>query len=118
MSEAPQYASLSTFSSSSNYSVVAPFAADITTANTGSVRYSESFHSQLSEVSNHISLVTGNVFNGKWMLVAEWNGVPLLSGSTVSKIRHNVSTCIKIVQVYTCIHIRVHSYACTVYTCF
>ena len=98
MRETPRYASLSTFPSSSNYSVIAPFAADITTSNTGSVRYSELFDSQLSVVSEHIRFVEGNSFNGTWMLVAEWNGVPLLSGSTVSMliiIRHTVSTCIK-----------------------
>ena len=58
------------------------------------------------------------------MLVAEWNGIPLLSGSTVSIImiiiiRHIVrkyihkdctSTCIRI---YLCIII--HSCACTVH---
>ena len=84
MSETPQYyTSLNTFPSSSNYSVVAPFAADITTANTGSVKFSESFNSQLSVVSELIRFVKGNLFNGMWMLVAEWNGVPLLSGSNV-----------------------------------
>ena len=120
MRETPRYASLSTFSCSSNYSVVAPFAADITTSKTGSVRYSDSYNSQLSLVSEHICFIEGNSFNGTWMLVAEWNGVSLLSGSTVCMliiIRYTVSTYIKIVQVHVYIYISVyiHSCACTVH---
>ena len=85
MVEIPQYPSLSTFPSPSGYSVVAPFAADITTSNTGYVRYSEYItNSQLNDVSEHIRSETGTSFNGTWMLVAEWNGVPLSSQSSVS----------------------------------
>ena len=87
MGGTPQYASLSSFPSSSSYSVVAPFAADIDTSSTGYVRYSESFtNSQLSVVSEHIRSETDTSFYGQWMLVAEWNGVPLLQGTTVSML--------------------------------
>ena len=85
MGGTPQYTSLNSFSSFSSYSVVAPFAADITTSSTGYVRYSESFtNSQLTVVSELIRSETGTSFYGKWMLVAEWNEVPLLSQSSVS----------------------------------
>ena len=81
----PRYRSLDNFPGPSDYSIVAPFAADITTSRTGDVRYSESFtNSQLNDVSEHIRFETGNSFYGTWMLVAEWNGVPLSSQSSVS----------------------------------
>ena len=68
----------------SSYSVVAPFAADIDTSSTGSVRYNESFSSTvMKEVSTYIRSKTGVPFYGTWMLVAEWNGVPLSSQSSV-----------------------------------
>ena len=86
MGRTPRYASLSTIPSANSYSTVAPFAADITTSNTGYVRYSESFNSQLNVVSEHICSETETSFYGTWMLVAEWNGVPLLSGSSVSML--------------------------------
>ena len=89
MGETPQYYALEIFPGPSNYSIVAPFAADITTYNTGYVRYSESFtNSLLSDVSERIRSETGTSFHGSWMLVAERNGVPLLSHSTVSIIYH------------------------------
>ena len=78
MGGVPQYSSLDNFPSPSDYSVVAPFAADITTSSTGYVRYSEYItNSQLNDVSEHIRSETRNSFYGTWMLVAEWNGVPL-----------------------------------------
>ena len=78
MGGTPQYFSLSTFTSANSYSVVAPFAADITTSHRpGYVRYSESFNSQLNVVSEHIRSETRKSFYGTWMLVAEWNGVRL-----------------------------------------
>ena len=86
MGETPQYASLNTFSSFRSYSIVAPFAANIDTSSTGYVRYSESFSSQLSVVSEYIRSETVTSFYGTWMLVAEWNGVPLLGISTVSML--------------------------------
>ena len=86
MGGTPRYASLSTFPAPNSYSVVAPFASDIDTSSTGYVRYSESFNSQLSVVSEHIRSETGTSFYGIWMLVAEWNGVPLLSRSFVSML--------------------------------
>ena len=87
MGGTPQYASLSTFPGPKHYSVVAPFAADIDTSSTGYVHYSESFtNSQLTVVSELIRSETGTSFYGQWMLVAEWNGVPLLSQSSVNML--------------------------------
>ena len=85
MGRTPRYASLSTFPGSSSYSLVAPFAADIDTSSTGSVRYSESSFalSQLNFISQHIRSKTGASFYGTWLLVAEWNGVPLLDSDLV-----------------------------------
>ena len=83
--------SLDNFPGPSSYSVVAPFAADITTSSTGSVRYSESFSSTvMNEVSSHIRSETGADFYGTWMMVAEWNNVPLHDGSRVSLIKLNM----------------------------
>ena len=81
--EKMEYASLENIPGPSNYSVVAPFAADITTSSTGYVRYKSFTNSQLTVVSEHIRSETETSFYGIWMLVAEWNGVPLLSQSTV-----------------------------------
>ena len=86
MGETPQYSSLSSFPGPNSYSVVAPFAADIDTSSTGYVRYSVLFISQLNVVSEYIRSETNTSFYGTWMLVAEWNGVPLLSGSSVSML--------------------------------
>ena len=87
MGETPQYASLSTFPGLITYSVVAPFAADIDSSSTGYVRYGKYFtNSQLSIVSEHIRSETKTSFYGTWMLVAEWNGVPLHSLSSVSML--------------------------------
>ena len=91
MGGVPRYSSLDNLPGPSDYAIAAPFAADITTSNTGYVRYSEYVtNSQLNDVSEHIRAETGTSFNGTWMLVAEWNGVPLLSQSSVS-----TCTCIK-----------------------
>ena len=89
MGGTPRYASLSTIPGPNSYSVVAPFASDMTTSNTGYVRYSESFNSQLSVVSEYIRSEAETSFYGIWMLVAEWNGVPPLtplSRSSVSRL--------------------------------
>ena len=83
MGQTPDVYSLNNFPGPSSYSVVAPFTADITTSSTGSVRYSESF-SSMNEVSAHIRSETGAYFYGTWMMVAEWNNVPLRNGSRVS----------------------------------
>ena len=89
MGETPQFVALDIFPGPISYSVVAPFAADITTSSTGYVRYSESFtNSVLSDVSERIRSETGTSFYGTWMLVAEWNGVPLLFQSSVSIVCH------------------------------
>ena len=87
MGETPQYLSLNNFPGSSSYSVVVPFAADIDTSLTGSVKYTQfttSDSSQMSTVSSFIRSETGNSFYGTKMIVAEWNGVPELGESTVS----------------------------------
>ena len=84
-----RYNSLSAFPTYKDYSFVAPFMAfmDIDTSSTGYVRYSECFtNSQLNDVSEHIRTKTGVSFYGIWMLVAEWNGVPLLHNSSVSTL--------------------------------
>ena len=84
MGQTPEVYSLDNFPGPSSYSVVAPFAADIDTSSTGSVRYSESFSStEIDQVSAHIRSETGAYFYGTWMMVAEWNNVPLLHGSDV-----------------------------------
>ena len=72
---------------SSSYSVVAPFAADIDTSRTGSVKYTQfttSDSSQMSRVSSFIRSETDNSFYGTRMMVAEWRGVPKYLGSIVS----------------------------------
>ena len=85
MGKTPDVSSLDNFPGPSGYSVVAPFAADITTSSTGYVRYSESFSSTvMNEVSAHIRSETGAYFHGTWMMVAEWNNVPLYGESRVS----------------------------------
>ena len=85
MGQIPVDSSLTQLPGSSSYSVVAPFAADIDTSSTGSVRYNESFSSTvMKEVSTYIRSKSGVSFYGMWMLVAEWNGVPLSSQSSVS----------------------------------
>ena len=87
MGKTPQYSSLDNFPGSSSYSVVAPFAADIDTTRTGSVKYTEfttSDSSQMDAVSSFIQFQTGDSFNGTRMMVAEWNGVPKYEGSIVS----------------------------------
>ena len=85
MGQTPEAYSLVNFPGPSSYSVVAPFAADIDTSSTGSVRYSESFSiTVMNEVSAHIRSETGVSFDGTWMMVAEWNNVPLHDGSRVS----------------------------------
>ena len=85
MGQTPEAYSLDNIPGPSSYSVVAPFAADIDTSSTGSVRYSESFSSTvMKEVSAHICSETGVSFYGTWMMVAEWNNVSLHDGSRVS----------------------------------
>ena len=94
MGEKPQHSSLEKFPGPSSYSVVAPFAADIDTSSTGSVRYSDTFKSQLNDVSEHIRAETGSLFYGTWMLVAEWNGVPLPHTLVLLYPQSSVSACI------------------------
>ena len=96
MGKTPDVSSLENIPGPSGYSVVAPFAADITTSSTGSVHYSESFSSEsfsstvMNEVNAHINYETGADFYGTWMMVAEWNNVPLHDGSRVSLIKLNM----------------------------
>ena len=96
MGEEPQNPSLENFRGPSNYSVVAPFAADTTafpyvdgtfdkyygTMETSS--FFSKYNSEMREVSAHIRSETGVSFHGTWMLVADWKNVSLLSGSQVS----------------------------------
>ena len=87
MGETPQYLSLDNLPGPTSYSVVAPFAADIDTTRTGSVKYTQfttSDSSQMDIVSSFIRSQTGNSFYGTRMMVAEWNGVPEYEGSIVS----------------------------------
>ena len=85
MGQTPEVYSLDNFPGPSDYSVVAPFAADIDTSSNGYVRYSESFSTTvMNEVSAHIRSETEVYFYGTWMMVAEWNNVPLLNGRRVS----------------------------------
>ena len=87
MGQTPEVYSLENIPGPSGYSVVAPFAADIDTSITGSVRYSESFTStEIDQVSAHISFQIGVSFYGTWMMVVEWYYVPLLHGSQVSLV--------------------------------
>ena len=84
MGQTAEVYSLDNFPGPSGYSVVAPFAADITTSSFGSVHYSESFSTTvMNKVSAHIRSETGVYFYGIWMMVAEWNHVPLYGGSVV-----------------------------------
>ena len=89
MGQTPEVYSLVNFPGPSSYSVVAPFAADIDTSSdtssTGVVLYSESFSSTvMNEVSAHIRSETDVYFYGTWMMVTEWDNVPLRNGSRVS----------------------------------
>ena len=96
MGIAPQYSTPGDIPGSSSYSVVAPFAADIDTSRTGSVKYTQfttSDYTQMSRVSSFIQSQTGNSFSGTRMMVAEWNGVPKYQRSTVSYVSTCVSVC-------------------------
>ena len=82
----PPSSTLDTFSTSSSYSVVAPFAASISTASTGSVRYNTftTGDTNINTVSSHIRSELGGSFSGTWMIVADWYNVPQYGGSFVS----------------------------------
>ena len=86
MGESPLYSSLSVFPGPSSYSVIAPFAADITISTTGSVKYTQfTFdQSQLNAINSFIQSETESNFQGTRILVAEWNSVPLSNGLPVS----------------------------------
>ena len=86
LGKSPTYTYLS-FPGSSSYSVVAPYAADITTSNGGYVRYKDfdTYDSQISNVNSFIRSQTGDSFYGTRMMVAEWNDVPMFSVSFVLK---------------------------------
>ena len=81
----PSYAP-APFSPYSSYSVVAPFAASISTASTGSVWYNTftTGDTTINTVSSHIRSELGGSFSGTWMIVADWYNVPQYGGSTVS----------------------------------
>ena len=68
-------------------SIVAPYAADIDTSVTGTVRYTEFMSNRfnLLDVSNFIEEETGVTFEGTRMMVAEWDGVAQYNGDPVSE---------------------------------
>ena len=82
----PTYTTYNPFSRYSGYSIVAPFAADITTSSTGSVRYNTftTGDYNIKRVSSFIRSELGGSFSGTWMVAADWNYVPLYYGSRVS----------------------------------
>ena len=88
----PPSSTLYTFSTSHSYSVVAPFAASISTASTGSVRYNTftTGDTNINTVSSHIRSELGGSFSGTWMIVADWYNVPQYGGSTVSVWTHTL----------------------------
>ena len=83
MGEYPRYSSLSVFPGPSSYSVIAPFGAHIVA---GSVKYTQftADNSQMSSVSSFIRNETGASFNATKLMVAEWDGVSMDGGSSVS----------------------------------
>ena len=70
--------------------IVAPFAADIDTSTTGYVTYTSFsafplFDDQMDDVASFIESHNGDdFFSPSRMMVAEWNGVPMSGGFTVS----------------------------------
>ena len=90
MEDPPEYSTLPPFPLADSDMVVAPFAAHINTSTTGSVLYtnflrSYEYGSQLISITDFIQSHTGDeFFYGSRMMVAEWNNVPLYSGSSVS----------------------------------
>ena len=75
----PPSSSLRRFSASScYYSVVAPFAADMSTTQAGSVRYNTFItgDTNINTVSSDIKSKLGGSFSGTWMIVADWYNVP------------------------------------------
>ena len=82
----PLSSTLDTFSNSSNYSIVAPFAADTSITYRGSVRYNTftTGDTNINTVSSYIRSQLGGSFSGSWMIVADWYNVPQYGGSTVS----------------------------------
>ena len=82
----PPSSTLLPFSPSSSYSVVAPFAASISTVSAGSVRYNTftTGDTNINTVSSHIRSELGGSFSGTWMIVADWYNVPQYGGSSVS----------------------------------
>ena len=85
MSQSPKFQSLDDIPSAT-YSLVAPFAADIDTSQTGSIRYRvyQNSESQLDTISSYIRSTLRVSFVGNWMLIADWYFVPLRGGPTVS----------------------------------
>lgn len=66
--------------------VVAPFWSDVDVSHGyGGVFYCVfTDGDELDSVSNFLTNQTGSGFSGTWMLVAQWNQVPLFAGSGVS----------------------------------
>ena len=77
----------------STCSLVAPYLANIDIGIAGTVQYTDfdtysSSGSSMTIVSSFIQGQTGDNFSGTKMMVAEWNGVPEASRSSVSVISH------------------------------
>ena len=88
----PPSSTLYTFSTSHSYSVVAPFAASISTSSIGSVRYNTftTGDTNINTVSSYIRSGLGGSFSGTWMIVADWHNVPQYGGSSVSVCTHTL----------------------------
>ena len=82
----PPSPTLYTFSTFRSYSVVAPFAASISTTYTGSVRYNTftTGDTNINTVSSYIRSQLGGSFSGSWMIIADWYNVPQNGSFTVS----------------------------------
>ena len=85
MDKPPENTTLHNIPGPDTYSVVAPFAADIDTSKTGTVKYTKvTFdYTEMSVVSAFIRDETGDFFFGSKMIAAEWDHVPMKKGSSV-----------------------------------
>lgn len=91
------YHTMSAFSSTTTYSVVAPFAADVDPSHGGTVSYQEysspTYASLLRQVSTFVRNNQNTYFAGTWMFIAYWYNVPVYRGLPVSweyEYRNNV----------------------------
>ena len=90
---APQSNTFATLPEANLLPVIAPFAADIDTSNTGRVRYTQftsTDTTQMSTVSSFIRDEADVSFNGVTMVIAEWREVPFSGGPMVRLGLHNI----------------------------